>query len=240
MLLLGLVWLLLLVVELVWGDNPLFNVLGTLIWIVFILDFLVRFILAPSKGRFLRNNLLVMVSLLLPALRVLRAARALRLLRMSRAGRGIRLVRLVTSFRRGMGALGGSMQRRGLGYVLSLTVLVTLLRAAGVYAFEREAAGVPGFASYVDALWWTAMLLTSIGSEYWPQTAEARLLTVLLAVYGFAVFGYITAALASFFVGRDVARGKQEKTGSGELEALRQELAALRDELRTGSGEDHS
>jgi voltage-gated potassium channel len=45
--------------------------------------------------------------------------------------------------------------------------------------------------------------MTTMGSGYWPESAEARVLCLLLALYAFAVFGYVTAALASFFVGRD-------------------------------------
>ena len=60
-----------------------------------------------------------------------------------------------------------------------------------------------GFGSFGDALWWTSMQLTTRGSEFWPRTAEGRVLCLPLAVYAFAVFGYITAAFASFFVGRD-------------------------------------
>ncbi|MFN7146641.1 MAG: ion channel, partial [Myxococcota bacterium] len=56
---------------------------------------------------------------------------------------------------------------------------------------------------YATALWWTAMLLTTMGSETWPRTAEGRVLCLLLAVYGFAMFGYVTAALASLFVRAD-------------------------------------
>ena len=47
------------------------------------------------------------------------------------------------------------------------------------------------------------MLLTTMGSDYWPRTPEGRLLCVLLAVYAFAVFGYVTAAIAAYFVGKD-------------------------------------
>ena len=32
------------------------------------------------------------------------------------------------------------------------------------------------------------MLLTSLGSKYWPRTAEGRVLCFILALYGFAVF----------------------------------------------------
>ena len=47
------------------------------------------------------------------------------------------------------------------------------------------------------------MLLTTMGSEYWPRTPEGRFVCLLLSIYAFAVFGYITATLASFFIGSD-------------------------------------
>ena len=50
----------------------------------------------------------------------------------------------------------------------------------------------------LSAVWWTAMLLTTMGSEYWPRTPEGRVLCLLLALYAFAVFGYVTAAIAAY------------------------------------------
>ena len=234
---LGFVWLALLLVEFIWGSSPLFETLGLAIWAIFIVDFVVRFALAPRKGRYLRRNLLTAVSLLIPALRVFRAFRVVRLLRLSRATRGLRLVRVVASINRGMNALAATMSRRGFGYVLALTILVILAGGAGMYAFESGLPDDAGFANYGEALWWTAMLLTSLGSEYWPQTAEGRILCLLLAVYGFAVFGYLTATLASFFIGRDAANGEAEVAGSEDIKALRLELAGLRENLqRRGEG----
>jgi len=125
--------------------------------------------------------------------------------------------------------------RRGLGYVLALTALVALLGGGGMLAFEPASEIEGGFTSYADALWWTAMLLTSLGSEFWPRTAEGRLLCLLLALYGFGVFGYITASFASFFVGRDAASGEAETVGSHDIAALRAEIAALRAELARAS-----
>jgi len=76
--------------------------------------------------------------------------------------------------------------------------------------FEPASEVEGGFTSYSDALWWTAMLLTSMGSQFWPRTPEGRLLCMLLAMYGFAVFGYITASFASFFVGQEA---KSDQSG---------------------------
>ena len=225
MLILSFAWLVLVITELIWGASELLEVFGTAIWIVFILEFLLRLSLAPDKTSFLKANWITLIALIVPAFRMLRAFRALRL---ARAARGLRLVRVVGTANRGMRALRSSMRRRGLGYVLALSVLITFLGAGGMLAFEPAAEFEGGFRSYIDALWWTAMLLTSIGSEYWPRSPEGRLLCFLLALYGFAVFGYITASFASFFVGRDAASADGEVVGTAEIAALRSEIAALR------------
>lgn len=230
MLVLAFVWLALLVVELIWGENLLFNVLGTIIWVVFILDFAVKCLLAPNKVGYFKENWLLAVSLPIPALRIFRIFRVLRLLRLARAGRGLRLLRVVSSLNRSMKALGASLGRRGFGYVIALTLLVTFAGAAGMYAFEKDSPGGPK--SYGEALWWTAMVMTTMGSQYWPQTVEGRVLCFFLALYAFAVFGYVTATLATFFVGRDAENTDAELAGAKQLSALRDEVIALRDEIR--------
>jgi voltage-gated potassium channel len=120
-------------------------------------------------------------------------------------------MRLVTSVRRGIGALNRTLKRRGFGYVVLLSCILTLAFAAGMLQFEsRDAlqqAGygpeTSGFRNYTDALWWCAMMMTTMGSDHWPVTAGGRLLCWLLAVYAFTVFGYITAFLATWFLQAD-------------------------------------
>lgn len=203
MTLLGFMWLILLVVDLTQGLTPFFARVSDTIWIIFIINFLVEFILAPRKLKYLKRNWLTAIALMLPALRALRAFRAIRVFRAARATRGLRLVRLLSSFRRGMQGLGDFLGRRGFGYVLGLTIMITLLGAAGMYAFEKDVPAQDGIKDFGTALWWTAMVITTMGSQYWPQTAEGRVLCFFLALYAFAVFGYVTASIASFFVERD-------------------------------------
>ncbi len=137
---------------------------------------------------------------------------------------------MVGSINRGMRALRASMERRGAGYVIALTALVTLVGAAGMRAFEGAPDG-RGLNDYGTALWWTAMLVTTMGSDYWPRTPEGRALCLLLAVYSFAVFGYVTATLASFFIGRDAADPRAEVASARAVEALHEEIRALRRDL---------
>jgi voltage-gated potassium channel len=233
MIFLAFVWLALLIVELTWGESRAFEIAGTIIWIVFIVDFAIEMVLAPRKLEYLRSNWLSAVSLLLPALRIFRMVRIFRLSRLFRAarvGRSLRLFRVVSSLNRGMRALGASLQRRAFGYVVSLTLMITFAGAAGMYAFESAMPG--GLGSYGEALWWTAMVMTTMGSQYWPQTLEGRLLCLFLSLYAFAVFGYVTATLATFFVGRDAENNDAELAGAAQLAALREELRGLREDVR--------
>jgi voltage-gated potassium channel len=232
MVVLGFMWLGLLLVEFIWELSRFLEIAGTVIWMVFILDFAVKFTLAPRKLPYLKDNWLTVIALLLPALRVFRISRAVRLLRVARATRGLRLVRVVSSLNRGMKALGQTMGRRGFGYVVALTLVVTFVGAAGMYAFESDNPGGPRLINYSAALWWTAMLMTTLGSEYWPQSAEGRVLCFMLALYAFTIFGYVTATLATFFLDRDAENVDTQIASQSSIEALHSEIAALRAEVR--------
>lgn len=236
MLVLAFIWLALLIIEVVWGLSALLESVGYIIWAVFILDFALELWLAPRKLDYLKKNWLSGIALLAPALRVFRIVRLLRLTRVARMGsmaRGMRLLRLLSSINRGMRALAATMNRRGFGYVFLLTLIVTFVSAAGMYAFENNNAEGRGLDSYGAALWWTAMIMTTMGSEYWPYTVEGRVLCFFLALYSFAIFGYFTATLATFFVGRDAENPGAELAGVATIDALRTEIAALRDEIRS-------
>jgi voltage-gated potassium channel len=218
---LSFIWLIIVIVELIWGASVFLELFGAAIWAIFLLEFLLRYGLAPRKLAFLRHNWLTVLALLVPAFRILRLARVLRV---ARAARSLRLIRIVGTANRGMNALRRSMARRGCGYILLLTVIVALLGAAGMWAFENDVENRP-FENYAHALWWTAMILASMGTDYWPQTAEGRILSLMLAMYGFAIFGYITAALATFFVGQEMGKSKDASQLAAEISRLRETLA---------------
>lgn len=229
LLVLSFVWLALFIIELIYGLTPLVDAASTTIWIIFIIDFVVKFTLAPEKIAYLKTNWLTAIALALPALRVFRIFRVARILRAARVTRGLRLARILTSLNRGMKTLGASLGKRGLPYVIVLSAIVTFAGGAGIYALENETEN--GIQSYGEAVWWTAMILTTMGSDFFPKTAEGRILCFVLAVYGFCVFGYITASLASFFVESDTGRKEAQIAAAAEIAALRAEIAALRAEF---------
>jgi len=95
-----------------------------------------------------------------------------------------------------------------------------------MYAFEKDIEG--GLTDYATALWWTTMIMTTLGSEYWPQTTEGRILCLVIALFAFAVFGYITATIATFFIGRDAESKEAEIAGTKQIEELKDEIKDLK------------
>ena len=242
MLALSIIWLALFIAELTGQLTQMLRGIGYAIWAVFGLHFLLGLIIAPGRMVYLRHNWLTAIALVLPALRIFRVFRALRFLRAARMARSTGLLRLLSSINRGMRSLAKSFGRRGLGYVVALTILITFGSAALMLNYENPEAvaqelgvteanpSTSGLHSYSEALWWTAMVLTTMGADYWPRTPEGRLLCLLLALYAFATFGYITATLATYFVGKDATafREPADRNLKKELAALRNEIADLR------------
>ncbi|AKB41717.1 potassium channel family protein [Methanosarcina mazei] len=220
LILLSIVWLILIIVDFVYGLSSRLQTASTVIWGIFIADFFVELYIAPKKKVYLKENWLVALSLFLPALRILKLFRGFRLFKLSSFIRSFNLARILSSFNRSIRTVRKAVRQRGLEYVLLLTALVTSIGAAGMYSFER-----PGLSSYWDAFWWTAMIMTTIGSDYWPETFEGRILTFFLSVYAFAIFGYITAALASLLI------GKEKEESSKEIVELRKEVQRLSSEI---------
>ena len=233
MLLLSFVWTALLIIEFVWGLSSLLNTVSIIIWMIFILDFALRLLLTPHRLDYLKQNWLTAIALLLPALWIFRVARIIRVLGTAQGLQGIQLFRVLARINRGMKSIAKSADRRGLGYVVASSLLVALVGAAGMYRFERNIDGST-LISYGDAIWWTAMVMTTMGSDYFPKTPEGRVLCFLLAVYASAIFGYVTANIATFFVNQDASDDDSNLASEKSIQALHSEVLALRKEIQAG------
>jgi voltage-gated potassium channel len=93
-----------------------------------------------------------------------------------------------------------------------------------MYAIEK---GNPGFENYGMALWWTAMRVITAGSDFWPVTPEGRGLAFILSLFGYAIFGYVTATLATFFIGRDAEEEEAPVAGAKDVDELKRMIKEL-------------
>jgi len=123
--------------------------------------------------------------------------------------------------------------------VVALSVIILFAGAAGIYAFERKLTdGSIGIADYGTALWWTAMVMTTIGSDYVPKTGEGQVLCFLIFLYAIAVCGYATAMLATFFVNQDAEDDLAAIASTKSIQALHAEISLLRTEIQEFTRKD--
>jgi len=181
-------------------------------WPVFLADYVLRLVLAEHRWHFVRRNWVDGVAVLLPLLRPLRIINLVRVARV--------LDRRLTS----------SLHGRVAAYVTLTASLVVFMASLAVYDAERGAPGA-SITGYGDAVWWALTTITTVGyGDEYPVTGEGRLVAVLLMVGGIALLGVVTAAVASWFVGR-VAEAAQAQDDADDA-ALRAEVRALAEEVR--------
>jgi voltage-gated potassium channel len=202
---LALLWLPILVLPLVAslpaGIADTFNAIDYLVWAIFVVEYLVKLYLAPSRRLFFTRHLVDLAVIALPALRPLRALRLLRLLDLARAG-----VVLVNALRRTREIL----THRGLHFVLLAVLGVVLVCSAAELGFEQHAHGAT-IHNFGDALWWATVTVTTVGyGDEYPVSPGGRGVAVVLMLVGIGLIGVLTASVASYFI--------EEKTGQEKAE----------------------
>jgi voltage-gated potassium channel len=220
MLIISVLFLLVILVPVVFASLPLsirntLTVIETTLWVVFVVDYLVRFLLAPKRWRFFWTHIPELVVISVPVLRPLRSLQVLRLLRLG-----------------GLGAVANRLARRTLQgravlLVSAITLILVLTVAGVVLIFER---GNPHatITSYPDALWWALSTVTTVGyGDIYPVTSGGRLAGLLLMLAGIALAGIITAAVAAWFVQSVVKQADDVEKEKNAAEATMQEATVL-------------
>jgi voltage-gated potassium channel len=173
-------------------DSDLRNVFliaGWAIWGVFVVEFALRAVLAPSTASFLRRNWWQVVFLVLPFLRFIAA---LRLARVARAGR------IVSSAVRGTRSAGRVLRDR-IVWIAMVHTIVVLAVSQLLYEFGDTSA------TYGATL--HAVALASVSGE--PLGFDgglAQVLEVVLAIYAVVVFATAAATVGAYLLER---RGEQ-------------------------------
>ncbi len=184
-------------------------------WLVFIIDYVVRWRLSVDRRRFVRTSVFDLVVIALPILRPLRV---------------LRLVTLLSVLNR---RVASSLRGRVAVYVVGSTILVIFCAALAVLDSERPdpKANITGFG---DAMWWAVSTVTTVGyGDRYPVTGQGRFVAGLLMTGGIALLGVVTASLASWLLDRvrEVEEQSQAVTRA-DIEALSQQVTELRAELQ--------
>lgn len=179
------------------------------LWGLLALEFGIRLYLSLDRSHFVRRNLVDLAVVALPVIPLLRALRLLRLLRVALVGARV--------------ADQAAIVKRGnVGYALLLAVLVVFIAGVLVWSVERDVSG-SDIQSLIDALWWALATVTTVGyGDAIPVSDEGRAIAVALMIVGIAVFGLVSATLASIFV--DNSRAEEAAALRAKLDAIEAKL----------------
>ena len=170
------------------------TVLSWTAWVAFAADLVIRLALADDRRAYALGHWYDVALVALPLLRPLRLLRVLALVRI--------LDRSVSS----------NLAGRVLVYVSGAAGLAVGLGALAVLDAERGATGA-NISNFGDALWWACTTVTTVGyGDTFPVTIEGRLVSVVLMVLGIGLVGAVTAAVATWILGRvaDEEAARQE------------------------------
>jgi voltage-gated potassium channel len=228
MLCLSFAWFLVIIAELVNGTTALLSAVGTSLWALLFVHVSLRFANFPDQVLFLKKNWLFVLAMLVPVLRFFPFLQSLPLTRALTATFGLQVLWMFASADQGLRSISRAVGRRGAGYAVTFTAVVVLAGAAGMLHFENGVSGPLGIHSYPKALWWVSMQVTTVGSAYAPKTRGGELLCLGISVFAAAMFGYLTAMIATLIIGREVKEVKKEIPTSSSVAQLTAEVALLR------------
>ncbi len=167
------------------------------IWALFLSEYVMFLILAKDRRRYVREHILDLVILLLPAFRFLRLGRAL-------------------VFLRGTAILGETLReawsvlrKRKFHYLLVLNAAA--VGAGSILVHLAEAPVNPFFATYGNCLWWTFVTMTTVGyGDVYPVTLLGKFIGAFIAVLGIGLFALPAGIIASGFA-EELHKQREEK-----------------------------
>lgn len=174
--------------------SNILQVLDTLVCVVLLTDFGIRFYKAESKLAFLKWGWIDLIASI-PYIPILRAARLVRILRIIRLLRAIRTTHKITSL------FLKDKVRTGFASALLSSFLLVTFCAIGVLIFEQPDPQA-NIKTAGDAIWWSVTTITTVGyGDKYPVTNGGRIVAMILMISGIGLFGIFSGLAASFFVG---------------------------------------
>ena len=182
------------------------------IWVVFVIDFVFRFILSRRRWQFIKSNWIDLIAIAVPAFRPLRA------------------LRIITVVLLGTRQFGKRVGNRTAIYVLIISAFIWFMAGLAVTDAERLE---PGSTIHnVGQGWWWAFSALVVGSasQMYPVTEQGRLIEAGVFIAGLALLGTVSATLAAWFVDRDT-KDKKQAAEVEDVHATLTQLSAKVDRL---------
>lgn len=172
-----------------------FNILDTVILIVFTDDYIVRLFLAKDKLDFVKHNIIDLISII-PFSQIFQTARLLRLVRFAKLLKIFKLFGFLFIFYKRFEKL---LKTNNFQYIVWITISTVIVGAVSISYVEKM--------TFQNALWWAFVTTTTVGyGDISPTTTLGRIIAVFLMLIGIGFIGMLTGTISTYFIGRREAK----------------------------------
>ncbi|ECL7895386.1 potassium channel family protein [Listeria innocua] len=171
-------------------------ILNWIIWVIFTLDYFVRFHRADNKWHYVKTHPFQLIAII-PFYGGFRAARIVSF---------VHLLSITAMGRRYIMPIYGFFRSNGLNRFLMIFVLLVIVIPVPMVFIEPE------INNYPDALWWAIVTATTVGyGDIVPVTPIGRILASIMMLFGIAFIGMITSTLTNFFRAKKTATSSTQR-----------------------------
>ena len=192
------------------GLTPILALIDYAIWIIFVADYIIRFIISQEKLRFMRQNILDLIAIF-PFNSAFRAFRALKLLKVLKLTKLSKTFRMFAVLGRFTHKFKQFLNTNGFKYMLLVAGFFILIGGSLISIFENIA--------FFDGIWWAFVTTTTVGyGDISPTSIGGRIVACILMIVGIGLVGSLTSTITSYFIQKpqkdisDVSSDKVEMT----------------------------
>lgn len=172
----------------------------TTTWLMFLIDYVVRFATAKERVRWFVTHWFDLLCVMVPVLRL------------------VILLRVFTQLGSRWASPGDRMRVQVMVYGIGASAILVYISALAVLEAERNAAGAT-IKTFRDAIWWACVTVSTTGyGDYTPVTSAGRLTATALMFGGMALIGVTTATLASLMI--EIASRHEAEKGTKAVPQL--------------------
>jgi voltage-gated potassium channel len=187
-----------LTMDLSYKTEKLLVAIDFIIWIIFVIDYVVRLYKSRNKKKFIKRNLIELISII-PLYSIFRVFKTLKILEISRLARLSELsqvLRVLAIMKRTNNNLSEFMKTNNFDRAISIAMIIIFVGSVIMSYVEQISIG--------DALWWSIVTVTTVGyGDISPQTAIGRIVASVLMIMGIGFIGSLTSTLSTYFIKKE-------------------------------------
>lgn len=161
------------------------------ITIIFIIDYVVRFVISDDKKRFVKNNVLDLIAII-PFTSLFKIFRVFKFLKLLKALKFLKFARLSAYFARFYKRIKFFFEINGLKYMIFASLSCIIAGGIAIHFVEGM--------TFFDGIWWSFVTATTVGyGDISPSTPAGRVIAAILMIVGIGLIGSLTSTLTALF-----------------------------------------